>query len=292
MDTMDAYNTAYTTAHYRQDIRLYGLRVSSYVHDNHVKWLTQLMQEDRTRVYVDQHLFDVMQNFMKKELLREGEPASIFRRLEYLACSYPVRMFPLTLDAYPASPLEAVAQGGAVESLEMMMRFLAMGSFPGKAVVKAAMRDVIAAKMASFEASLKMTEMLLDLNAYGALDCAYTIRDHLACFAVSEGRMDIVQLMCEYDEDTKLVPMAEFVTKQGLAQPCQCDLPTCNVSAVVKLHQMGFHVDGLYTSPHVEEGLCKEGRELLQAELPAQLDTISDSDYCDGEQSAPKKRKL
>jgi len=226
----------------------------------------------------------VLLRFMADELLMTKDNVTALTKIQYLGVVYRVSMSPHTLSAYEASPLQAVAKEGAEKSLEAIIEFnkeqlakkkKVFRMDPG--VVKAAMCDIITAKV-SRKVSCRMIRTLLKMDTYRAFDCSAFNLDHFPCFVVSQGRMDVLRELCVYDPDTKNIPMTEFVTKEGVDQPCQCEHVTCNVAAVVELFEIGCEISGFHTCYNVRE-MCDDGLKLFQTEMAKQPDREIDEDY-------------
>ena len=248
----------------------------------------------------------VLLRFMADELLMTKDNVTALTKIQYLGVVYRVSMSPHTLSAYEASPLQAVAKEGAEKSLEAIIEFNKEQLAEKKKVfkmdpdvVKSTMRDIITAKVPR-EVSCTMIGMLLNIDAYSALDCIDFDLDLFACFVVSEGRMDVLRELCWRHPDSKSIPMTEFVTKKGLDQPCKCKHATCNFAAVAHLFKMGFDNSDTFSSTKGVR-MCEQGLAQLKAELAHEPDSEPDEEYesqnesdeeSDEEEREAKKRKL
>lgn len=255
----------------------------------------------------------VLLRFMAVELLRpDTDLTPPLKKTQYLSIVKDVSMSPHTLSAYEASPLQAVAKNGADKSLEAIIEFnneqwakKGKGSKMDPDVVNATMRDIITAKMPR-EVSCRMIGMLLELDTYSAFHCSAFNLDHFPCFAVSEGRMDVLRELCRYDPDTKKIPLTEFVTNKGVDQPCKCGQGSCNVPVWVQLFELGCDLSGCHESHDVGcmARMCGDGLKLFNTEMAKQPDREPDEEYdsfdsdaesdeeSDEEERETKKRKL
>jgi hypothetical protein len=249
----------------------------------------------------------VLLRFMAGELLMPADPTPPLKKTQYLSVCHDVSMSPHTLSAYEASPLQAVAKNGAEKSLEAIIESnnkqwakKKKGSPMDPDVVNATMRDIITAKVPR-EVSCRMIRMLLKMHTYSAFDCSAFNLDHLPCFVVSEGRMDILRELCCYDPDTKNIPMTEFVTKKGVDQPCKCEEKSCNVAAWVQLFEIGCDISGCQESYDVRcmARMCEDGLKLFHLtekkqpdRKPEEYDSFDSDAESDEEERETKKRKL
>ena len=242
----------------------------------------------------------VLLRFMADELLMTKDNVTAIKKIQYLEVVYRVSMSPHTLSAYEASPLQAVAKNGAEKSLEAIIEFNNKHPDMDPDVVNATMRDIITAKVPR-EVSCRMIRMLLKMDTYSAFGCSAFNLDHLPCFVVSEGRMDILRELCCYDPDTKNIPMTEFVTKKGVDQPCKCEEKSCNVAAWVQLFEIGCDISGCQESYDVRcmARMCEDGLKLFHLtekkqpdRKPEEYDSFDSDAESDEEERETKKRKL
>jgi hypothetical protein len=240
--------------------------------------------------------------FMAGDLLRPADLTPPGKKIEFLRDVHKLSMSPPTLEAYEASPLQAVARNGAEKSLKAIIEWAKKRkeSPMDPEVVNAAMCDIITATV-PHEVSCSMIRMLLKMGTYRAFACEDFSLDHSPCFAVSQGRMDILQQFCCEDPDTKNIPMTGFVTKKGADERCECDEDSCNVAVWVQLHEMGFDLSGC--QEYYEAGsmprMCGDELEVFNQTEKMKPDREADecdsydSDAeCDEEEGETKKRKL